>query len=66
MFDKSADEKREELEALHGSDVWDWADEEVHEEYNQLYADGLSLTEGDFSNIDEVDDEFDNRFGDWS
>ena len=66
MFDKTADEKREELESLHGSEVYEWTDDEVHEEYNELWACGQSLIESDFSNIDEVDAEFDEKFGEWN
>jgi hypothetical protein len=66
MFDMTADEKREELESLHGTDVYDWGDDEVHEEYDQLRVDGMSLVESDFSNIDEVDAEFDHKYKDWN
>jgi len=65
MFDKTVDEKREELEPLYGSEVWQWYDADVVDEYDQLWADGMSLVESDFSNIDEVDDEFDRKYKDW-
>mgnify|MGYP003647695719 FL=1 len=63
MFDKSMDEMREDLVSLHGNDVYDWDDEVLIEEYNTLYDDSVGLTEGDFSNIDAMDNEFDNRWG---
>ena len=63
MFDKSMDEMREDLAILHGNEIYDLSDDEVIEEYNTLYDDSIGLTEGDFSNIDAMDNEFDNRWG---
>tara|TARA_R110002167_G_scaffold361377_1_gene579641 strand:- start:276 stop:503 length:228 start_codon:yes stop_codon:yes gene_type:complete len=63
MFDKSLDEMREDLAILHGNEIYDLSDDEVIEEYNTLYGDSVGLTEGDFSNIDAMDIEFDNRWG---
>jgi len=64
VFDKTADKKREELEILHGNDVWQWEDDEVHEEYDQLQSDGMSLVESDFNNLDEVDEFFNDKYED--
>ena len=63
MFDKSIDEMREDLVSLHGNEVYEYDDEVLVEEYNTLYSDSVSLTEGDFSNIDAMDNEFDDRWG---
>ena len=63
MFDKSLDEMREDLAILHGNEIYDLSDDEVIEEYNTLYDDSVGLTEGDFSNIDAMDNEFDDRWG---
>ena len=63
MFDKSMDEMREDLAILHGNEIYDLSDDEVIEEYNTLYDDSVGLTEGDFSNIDAMDNEFDDRWG---
>ncbi len=65
-FDKTADEMREDLEILHGSSVWNMSDEDVIEEFNELEGAGIELVESDYGNIDEIDTELDNRFGDWN
>jgi hypothetical protein len=63
MFDMTTDEMREDLTSLHGSSVYNWSDEDVKEEWTELRAGGIAITEGDFSNIDSIDDDFNERFG---